>query len=129
MAVRSLSRVLEGPLRLLSIVLSGVVVLGWVLFAVATTGEASRQTAEEVAGRRAASRADPSPDQERAREASNGRVREVIDDANDILLSPFADVGAGSESRWVRRTLPAVLALLVYGLGLGFLARFAQGRA
>jgi type III secretory pathway component EscT len=29
----------------------------------------------------------------------------------------------------VRRTLPAVLALLVYGLGLGFLARFAQGRA
>jgi len=121
--------VLEGPLRLLSIVLSGVVLLGWVLFAVTTTGEASRQTAEEVAGRQAASRADPSPDQERAREATNGRVREFVDDANDILLSPFADVGAGSESRWVRRTLPAVLGLLVYGLGLGFLARFSQGRA
>ncbi len=129
MAGRSLSAVLEGPLRLLSIVLSGVVLLGWVLFAITTTGEASRQTAAEVAGRQAASRPDPSPDQERAREAAHGTVREGIDDLNDILLSPFADVGAGSESRWVRRTIPAVLALLVYGLGLGFLARFAQGRA
>lgn len=120
---------LEGPLRLLSIVLSGVVLLGWVLFAVATLGEASRQSAAEVAGRQAAARPDPSPDQERAREAAHGSVREAVDDANDILLSPFADIGAGSESRWVRRTVPAALALLVYGLGLGFLARFAQGRA
>ncbi len=129
MAGPSLSGVLEGPLRLLSIVLSGIVLLGWVLFAVTTTGEASRQTAAEVAGRQASSRPDPSPEQERDREAANGTVREAIDDANDILLAPFADVGAGSESRWVRRTVPAVLALLVYGLGLGFLARFSQGRA
>jgi hypothetical protein len=121
--------VLEGPLRLLSIVLSAVVLLGWVLFAVDTTGEASRQTAAEVAGRQASSRPDPSPDQERSREAAHGSVRELVDDVNDVLLSPFADVGAGSESRWVRRTVPAVLALLVYGLGLGFLARFSQGRA
>ncbi len=120
---------LEGPLRILSVVLSGLVLLGWVLFAVNETGEASRQSAAEVAGRSASTRADPSPDQERAREAAHGPVREAIDDANDVLLSPFADVGAGSESQWMRRTLPAVLALLVYGLGLGFLARFAQGRA
>ena len=120
---------LEGPLRLLSIVLSGVVLLGWVLFAVNTTGEASRQTAAEVAGRQASSRPDPSPDQERARAASHGTVREAVDDANDVLLSPFADAGAGSESRWVRRTVPALLGLLVYGVGLGFLARFGRGRA
>jgi len=121
--------VLEGPLRILAIVLSGVVLLGWLLFAVNEAGEASRQTAAEVAGRTASARADPSPEQERAREASNGTVREAIDDVNDVVLSPFADVGAGSESRWVRRTLPAVLAFVVYGLGLGFLARFAQVRA
>lgn len=120
---------LEAPLRILSIVLSGLVLLGWVLFAIEQTGEASRQTAAEVAGRQAASRPDPSPDQELAREAAHGTAREAIDDANDILLSPFADVGAGSDSRWVRRTIPAVLALLVYGVALGFLARFAQGRA
>ncbi len=120
---------LEGPLRILAVVLSGLVLLGWLLFAINETGEASRQTSAEVAGRQAASRPDPSPDQERAREASHGSIREYVDDANDVLLSPFADVGAGSESQWIRRTLPAVLAVVVYGLGLGFLARFAQGRA
>ncbi len=129
MARRSLSGVLEGPLRILAVVLSGLVLLGWVLFAVDETGEASRQTAAEVAGRQASARADPSPDQERAREAAHGSAREAIDDANDLLLSPFADIGAGSESRWVRRTVPAVIAFVVYGLGLGFLARFARGRA
>ena len=123
------TRVLEGPLRVLSIVLSGIVLLGWVLFAVDQAGEASRETAAEVAGRQAGSRPDPSPDQERAREASQGSVREAVDDVNDVLLSPFADAGAGSESRWIRRTVPALLGLLVYGVGLGFLARFGRGRA
>jgi hypothetical protein len=56
-------------------------------------------------------------------------VREAIDDANDVLLSPFADAGAGSESRWVRRTVPAALALLVYGLGLGLPGPVRAGRA
>jgi hypothetical protein len=121
--------VLEGPLRLLSVVLCLVVVAGWVAFAAGETGEASRQSAAEVAGRQATSRPDPSPEQEVEREAAHGSVREAIDDANDVLLSPFADAGAGSDSQWVRRSVPAVLALLVYGVGLGFLARFGRGRA
>jgi hypothetical protein len=56
-------------------------------------------------------------------------VREKIDDADDVLLRPFAFVAGNSDSSWVRRGAPAVLALLVYGFGLSFLARYSRGRA
>ena len=40
---------------------------------------------------------------------------------NDVLLAPFADL-IDSDSAWVMHGLPALLALLLYGVGLGFLA-------
>lgn len=102
--------------------------LGWLLFALDETRSASAESAAVIAGDDAATRADPSPEQERARERIHSGVREAIDDANDVLLAPFAGVTSGSDDRWARRTVPALLALLVYGFGLGFLARFARGR-
>ena len=41
---------------------------------------------------------------------------------NDVLLSPFSQLVSGSKSNWVTHGVPAGLALLVYGFGLGFLA-------
>ena len=35
---------------------------------------------------------------------------------------------SSDDSRWAQRGVFAVLALLVFGFGLGFLARFARGR-
>ena len=49
-------------------------------------------------------------------------------DANDVLLRPFATVAQASPSKWMRRSVPALLALLVYGFGFGLLARLATGR-
>jgi hypothetical protein len=46
-----------------------------------------------------------------------------------VLVRPFAFAASNSDSSWVRRGAPAVLALLVYGFGLSFLARYARGRA
>ena len=71
--------------------------------------------------------ANPSPKTERQREKMHGQVREAIDDADDFLVSPFTGIVEGG-GRWANRGLPTLLALLVYGLGLGFLARFARGR-
>jgi len=104
------------------------VVLGWGLFAIDQTRAASTASAAEIADQRAAATPDPDPDQEAARERAHGRVREAIDDVNDQLLRPFAPVAASSPSRWVRRSVPALLAVIVYGFGLGLLARFTQGR-
>jgi hypothetical protein len=120
-------RVLEKALRLAAVICSLLVVVGWGWFAANETNAASKSTQAEIAGVAATRTADPSPDQERAREKVNGPVHEAVDDANDVLLRPFASVASGSSSKWVRRTVPALLALLVYGFGLGLLARFAAG--
>ncbi len=60
---------------------------------------------------------DPSrgPATERKREREHSRVRELVDDANDILLAPFSGV-VDSDSLWVKRGVPTLLALLTYGL-------------
>jgi len=44
-----------------------------------------------------------------------------------VLLKPFAAAVNGSESTWVRRSIPAFLGLVLYGFVLGFLARYARG--
>jgi hypothetical protein len=118
-----------GSLVRLCAVLATLIVAGsFVLFAVdrmAEGSEAQRQSlsgSEGPAGSRSAiDVADPQPAVERVREATHSSAREVIDDADDLLLTPFAGV-VDSDSVWVSRIVPGLLALLVYGLGGGLLA-------
>ena len=112
---------LERPLRLLAIALSLVIAIGFTLFALEDIGRASKQSEHRIAGFTAAN---PSPAGERERERRHSGVREAIDDVNDVLLAPFAGVTANEPSRWARRGVPALLGLLVYGFGLGYLARW-----
>jgi hypothetical protein len=116
--------VLERPLRIVAIVLSLLVAAGFTLFAVDDLTRASAQSRDRVAGVRSP---DPTPAAERTREQRHGRARELVDDANDILLQPFAGLVANTSSRWVQRGVPALLGLLVYGFLLGYLARYARG--
>jgi hypothetical protein len=120
--------VLERPLRMAAIALSFFVATSWLLFAIGESKAASDLTQQELAGRQATSDADPSPDQERAREKAHSSVHEFIDDVNDVLLSPFAGIAGSASNKWVRRTVPAAIALFVYGFGLAYLARYATGR-
>ena len=112
--------------RLVAIVASGIVMLGFVYF---TTDELARgsQNQQNLLDREARG-ADydpapiaPTPDQEAERERVNGSFREVVDDANDVLVGPFKGV-VDSNDRWVTHGVPALLALLLYGIGLGTLA-------
>ena len=119
----------EGLLRTVSIVASAIVLLSFALFAIDETRDASEQSAASIAGLEATRASDPSARQERARERAHSRQREVVDDADDVLVAPFAPVVSSSESSWVRRGVPTFIALVVYGFGLSFLARFARGRA
>ncbi|MGZ4280243.1 MAG: hypothetical protein ACXVVU_26700 [Solirubrobacteraceae bacterium] len=119
---------LEGLLRTASIAASVIVLLSFALFAIDETRTASQKSAAAVAGLDATRTADPSPRQERARERAHSRAREAIDDADDVLVAPFASLVSGADSSWIRRGVPTVLALVVYGFGLSFLARFARGR-
>ena len=114
---------LERPLRIAAIVLSLVVVAGFTLFALDDFGRASSQSRDRIAGFEAA---DPGAAAERTREGRSGRAREVIDDANDILLKPFAGIVDEARSRWVQRGVPALLALLAYGFVLSYVARYPR---
>jgi len=119
--------VLEAPLRAAAIAVSGIVALSFALFAIDEAKSASDRTVLEIEGRAAAASPNPTGDEERARERAHGPVREAIDDANDVLVSPFAGLAPDGGGTWARRGIPALAALVVYGLGLGFLARFARG--
>jgi hypothetical protein len=118
----------ELSLRAVAIVASLFVLAGWSLFAVDEVRSASNDTQAQIAGAEASRQADPTPRQERARERAHNAGREAIDDVNDVLLAPLAFLTQDSSSTWARRTAPAMLALLLYGFGLAFLARYARGR-
>jgi hypothetical protein len=73
--------------------------------------------------------ANPSPKTERQREKMHGQVREAIDDADDVLVKPFASVSASSSSIWAQRGIPALIAFLIFGVGLRLLAAYVPGGA
>jgi hypothetical protein len=108
-------------LRLVAIVASLLVIVGFMAFA---SDEAGRGSAQQV-GKIDNQIAQPAPTAqgERARERAHGTVREKIDDANDILLAPFTGV-VDSKDRWVQHLVPSGLALLAYGLGLMLVANY-----
>ena len=115
-------------IRLVAIVTSVIVLLGFGFFAVDEMDKGSKTQQQALDRELSGSNAEldvvpvsPTPDEENAREAQNSSVREVVDDANDVLLAPFANL-IDSDSSWVQHGIPALLALLLYGVGLGFLA-------
>jgi hypothetical protein len=129
MRARTLSAVLEGILRTAAVLASAVALVSFALFALDETREASKQSTAEVAGLEATRTSNPSENEERARERAHSSVREAIDDVDDVLVAPFAPVTEDMSSSWAARGVPTLLALLVYGFGLSFLARFMRGRA
>jgi hypothetical protein len=116
--------VIERLLRTVAIVLSLIIAAGFCLFAVDEFDRASSAQRNELAGHEVVA---PTPAGERERERRNSTAREYIDDANDVLLKPFAGI-VNSGSRWAQRGVPTLLGLFVYGFLLAFLARFMHGR-
>ena len=115
---------IERLIRTVSLVACAFVILGFLLFAVDQARNASERQQEKIADVR---KVDPSPEEEGARERQHSSVRELVDDVNDALLKPFAGV-LESDDPWVHRGVPTLLALVLYGFGLGYLASFARGR-
>lgn len=112
--------VIDGALRTVAVAASAIIALSFVLFAVEEVSEASRQQQSAIA---------PSSADEQRRAAAHTPAREAVDDANDVVLAPFAAFGDASGNAWARRGVPALLGLLVYGVGLAYLARLLGVRA
>ena len=110
---------------LVSVVTSVLVLLGFAGFA---ADQAKNASEHERAQLDQVDVPNPPRQTERVRERKHSKPRELIDDANDVLLAPFSSI-VDSDEVWTNRLVPTALALLVYGFGLGFLARFWRGRA
>ncbi len=59
-------------------------------------------------------------------DTSRNGIGGSIDRASDTLLTPFEDL-VDSDNAWVDHGVPALLGLLLYGLGLGIIANFLPG--
>ena len=78
--------------RLVAIVCSGLVLLGFAYFATdeMSRGSQNQQNAlnSELTSTKELPPVAPSPEQEALRERSNGTFREAVEDANDIMVGP-----------------------------------------
>jgi len=113
-------------IRLAAIVMSGFVLFGFAFFAADELDRGSKTQQRALANELEGSSAEvipvaPSPADEATREAAHGDLREIVDDVNDVLLGPFVNL-VDANDVWVARGVPTILALLLYGVGLGFLA-------
>lgn len=113
------SRVISRLLRFVSLVCCALIVMSFAMFARdQMAGASEHQQTELVAGANTA--AAPA-----AITHKHSQPRRFIDDAAKTLSSPFSAI-AKSSNPWVDHGLPAICALLVYGVGLGYAARFAS---
>jgi hypothetical protein len=107
-------------LRLASFVICLIVIASFVIFAAQQTKSASKQQTEAVSGKSSAS-----PPKTVTHESS---LHKDIDEASTELTSPFAGIVSGSSSEWLIRGVKLLLALVVYGFGLSYLARVLRVR-
>jgi hypothetical protein len=106
-------------LRLASLLICAIVIASFATFTVEQTKTASGHQTEEIAGA-----AKPLP----STPAHEGTVHKALDEAFDELTSPFAGIVSGTSSEWAIRGVKLLLALLVYGFGLSYLARVLRVR-
>jgi hypothetical protein len=129
--------VISYPLRIVSLVCIAAVVLSFGAFASDEAGEGSKKTVARLAGANPAevgrqetvnvNAASPSPRVERLREQQHSTMRERLDDVNDELTAPFAGL-VDRDSVWAQRIVAGLLALVLFGIGLGFLSRAAAAK-
>jgi hypothetical protein len=111
-------------LRIASRIACVIVIVSFAIFALEQTSEASSHQQNEVTG---AATGKPSP-VAASKPSHEGTAHRVIDEAAKGLTSPFSGVTAGTTSQWVIRGVGTALALLVYGIGAGYLARMLRIR-
>jgi hypothetical protein len=108
---------LAGILRVASRVICLIVVVSFAIFALGQTSSASTHQVDKVT--ETATTTHPE---------HKGTAHKVIDEVAGKLTSPFSGITAGSTSQWAIRGVGTLMALLVYGLGLGYLARVLRIR-
>jgi hypothetical protein len=117
---------IQSLFRYVSIAVSAILVLSFVMF---VTDQSESGTAHEVAtlnsendSPNAQAPVNAAPPKLPAKQ--HGQPRKSIDDADKQLLKPFDGLVSDSTSKWVRKGVPTLIALLIFGFGLNLLAGY-----
>jgi hypothetical protein len=117
-------------LRIASTFICLIVLASFVIFAADQTRSASGRQQEQLAPPAAAATASAGAAATAAPPPGTheSALHRAIDDASSGLTSPFSGLVAGSESEWASHAVRLLGALLLYGFGLGYLARTLRVR-
>lgn len=115
----------EKPLRYLSILCTLFVVLSFAFFAIDQSSKGSQDSQRGIA----AGGPGPATVVQQAKPKPHAAVRRAIDGVDKRLVDPFEGLAGGSSNDWVKKGVPSLFALFVYGFGLSFIARYAKARA
>jgi hypothetical protein len=121
----SLARVL----KLASLALCLIVIASFALFVINRTSDASAHQQRELNGETNGANGEPSTAIAPDSGGRKGSARRTIDEVSEAVTSPFAALTEGSNSEWVIHGVDLGIALLVYGFGLGYIARTIRVRA
>ncbi|HEX3510737.1 MAG TPA: hypothetical protein VHT27_06515 [Solirubrobacteraceae bacterium] len=110
-------------LRVASIVACAIVVLAFIVFAADRTKTASGQQQEQISAVNGGGSSAPSQPSKH-----ESGIHKALDEASSTLTSPFSGIVSSASSEWAEHGVRLLLALLVYGFGLGFLARTLRVR-
>ena len=120
-AMVEIGAMISRAVNFVSIACCALVVLSFAMFARdQMAGASAHQQSALVAG------ATPAPTGTTGAEP-HAQPRRFIDDAAKVLTRPFAFIS--SSNQWVKQGLPAVFALIVYGVGLGYISRYVSVRS
>lgn len=118
--------------RILSAVLC-LIAVGWFVgFAVEQSKNASAHQQAELNGdgpRQPATPSGASAQGAKTSASSSAKksgLREAVDNAFKTISSPFSGLTSGLSSAWTLHIVDTLLALLIYGFGLGYLARLLR---
>ena len=114
---------IQSILRYTSIAITAILVLSFVMF---VTDQSASGTASEVATLNSenGSTTTPAPATPKPPAKQHGEPRKTIDDVAKKLTNPFDGFVSHSTSKWVRKGVPTLIALLLFGFGLSVLAGY-----
>ncbi|MGO9490307.1 MAG: hypothetical protein ACLQBB_14940 [Solirubrobacteraceae bacterium] len=105
-------------LRIASLIICLIVIGSFVVFAVGQTKTASGHQQEAIA----------ETTSKTSTPAHENAVHKALDEASSTFTSPFSGIVSPSSSEWADQGVKLLLALLVYGFGLGYIARVIRVR-
>ena len=114
-------------LRLASFLICLIVMASFVVFAANQTKSASNEQREVLNGTGAPESGTPGASSHVKRPHKNA-FHKALDEASSELTSPFSGIFTGSHSEWGTRGGELLLALLLYGFGLSYIARVVRVR-